>query len=83
MGVRVCVCGGLTLARHQVPPKASPSSPSSAGQGRENLTKGLWVEIRTGRDHSTVTITGKTDLTRAINLIDYQSNQSRVTRNKN
>lgn len=33
--------------------------PSSAGQGRK---KGLWVKIGMGRDHSPVTIKGKTDL---------------------
>ena len=76
-------CGGLTLAGHQVPTKAALSLTSSAGQGRENITKGSWVEIRTGRDPSPITITGKTDLTWGkINLIYYQSNQSRVMRNK-
>jgi len=31
------------------PPKPFYHSPSSAGQGRENIMKGSWVEIRTGR----------------------------------
>jgi len=55
-------CGRLTLARCQVPTKATLSFPS-AGQGRANVTKGSWVEIRTGRDHSPVTVTDKPDLT--------------------
>jgi len=42
------------------PPKPLYHSPSSAGQGRENITKDSWVKIRTGRDHSPVTATGKT-----------------------
>ena len=54
-------CGGLTLAGYQVPTKAALSLPSSAGQGRENIMKGSWVEIRTGGDHSAITVTGKTD----------------------
>lgn len=36
---------------------------SSVGQARENAAKGLWVEIRAGRDLSPGTIMGKTDLT--------------------
>ena len=66
MSVKVVVvpsCGGLTLAGCQVPTKATLSLPSSTGQGRENKTKGLWVEIRTRRDHSPITVTGKTDST--------------------
>jgi len=57
------VCGGLALAGHQVPTKAALSLHSSAGQGRENGTKGTWAEIRRGRYHSPITITGKTDST--------------------
>lgn len=36
-------------------PKMFSHTPS-AGQGRDNIKKGLWVEIRTARDHSPVTI---------------------------
>lgn len=38
---------------------------SSAGQGRGSVIKynGPWVEVRTGRDHSPVTITDKTKST--------------------
>lgn len=43
--------------------KATLSLPSSAGQGRENITSAWWVEMRTGENHSAVTATGKTDLT--------------------
>jgi len=38
-------------------------TPLLAGQGREHIIKGSWVEIRTGRDHSPITITDKTDST--------------------
>jgi len=44
-GVIYC-CTGLTLARCQVPTKAALSLLSSAGQGRENITKDLQVKIR-------------------------------------
>jgi len=42
------------------PPKPLYHSPSSSGQGRKNMMKGFWVKIRTGRDHSPITIMGKT-----------------------
>lgn len=42
--------------------KAAELLPFSAAQGRENITKDLWAEIGTGKDHSDVTVTGKTDL---------------------
>jgi len=61
----VCACGEMTLFGSQVPTKAALSFPSSAGQGRENTMKGSWVKIRTGRDHSPITATGKTDSTQA------------------
>jgi len=32
-------------------------------RGENNMMKGSWVEIRTGRDHSPVTVTYKTDWT--------------------
>jgi len=56
----VC-CGGLALAGCQVANKAALLLPPSAGQWRANIMKASWVEIRTGRDHSPVTIMGKTD----------------------
>lgn len=34
---------------------------SSAGHQRKRRTKGLWVGIRTSRDHSPVTVLGKMD----------------------
>jgi len=68
------VCGGLTLAEHQVPTKTALSLPSTAGQGRENIMKGSRVEIRTGRDHSPFTVAGKTDSTWGkINLLPMKS----------
>lgn len=47
------------LAGQQVPTEATPSL-ISTGQGRENITKGLWVDIRARGDHSPVTVKGKT-----------------------
>lgn len=43
---------GISPAGWQVPSKATLSLHSSAGQGRENTTKILWVKIRTGRSLS-------------------------------
>jgi len=51
--------GGLTLAGRQVPSEQLYHSPSSDGQGREKIMKGSWVETQTGRDHSSITVTGK------------------------
>ena len=56
-------CGGSTLAEGQVPTRAALSLPSFTGQGRKGITKRLWVEIRTGRDHSLLVVTSKTDRT--------------------
>jgi len=53
---------GLPWLDARCPPKALYHSSSSTGQGRVNIMKGLWVEIRTGRDHSVITIMGITDL---------------------
>ena len=76
-------CGGLTLAGCQVHTKATLSLPASAEQGRENIMKGLWVKIRTGRDHLPITIMGKTDSAwgKLTQFITNQ-NQSRIMRNK-
>jgi len=41
--------------------QAALSPLSSDEKRRENIMKGLWVEIRSGRDHSPITVTGKTD----------------------
>ena len=63
----------------QAPTKATLSLPSSAWQGRKNKKKSSWLKIRTGRDHSPITVTGKTDLTWGdyLNLVP-----GRVVRNK-
>jgi len=58
--LQIPLCGGLTLAGYQVLIKATLSLPSSVRHGRKYMTKGLWVEIKTGRDHSPSTFTGKT-----------------------
>jgi len=44
-------------------------STSSTGQGRGNTTKGSWVKIRTGRDHSSVGFMDKRDSAWGNNLI--------------
>lgn len=64
-----------------MPIKAALSIPSSAGQGRENVIRSSWVVIRTERDHSAVTVMDKTDSTWG-KLFFFQSNQSRIKRNK-
>jgi len=66
------------LAGLQVPTEAALSLPSSAGQGREKMMKGSWVKIRTGRDHSPITIGAKQTHLWAISLVYHQSNQSRM-----
>jgi len=53
------MCGGLTMAGRQVPTKAVLSD----WRGEENIMKLSWDKIRTGRDHSPITVTSKTDLT--------------------
>jgi len=52
---------GLAWINARCPRKPLCHSPSSAGQGRGNMLKGSRVKIKTGRDHSPVTVTGKTD----------------------
>jgi len=69
--------GGLTLSGCQVPTKATLSLPSLAGKGRDNITTGLWVEIRTGRDQSPITSMGKIDSTWG-KIIQVIINQIRI-----
>lgn len=52
----------LILAGYQTPFQASLSLPSAAGQGSENTAKGARVEIKTERDLSSNTVTGKTQI---------------------
>jgi len=56
-------CFGLAWKNARCPQKTLYHSPSSAGQGRENTMKVSRVEVRTGRDHSLITITDKMDCT--------------------
>lgn len=42
-------CVELTMAGCQVPTTAALSLLSTAEQGRENMTEGSWIEIKTGR----------------------------------
>lgn len=65
-------CGGLTLAGQQVPIKAALWLPSSSGGGRENTTKGSMVGTNTGRDHTPVTVIGKTDSIHGCHMGDVQ-----------
>lgn len=56
---------------------------SSQLDRRENIMKGSLLEIRSGRDHSPITVMGKPDLTWGkVSFIYYQLNQSRIMRNK-
>lgn len=58
-----------------VPTKVALSLPSSFGHQIENVMKGSWIEIRTCRDHSPVTVTGKTDFIwgNELNLLTIKS----------
>jgi len=82
-GPQSLLCGGLTLAGCQVPTKATRSLLSSAGgQQRENTMKGSWVEMRTGRWLSNYHHRQNRLDSGKINFIYYQSNQTRIVRNK-
>jgi len=54
----------------------SITSPLQTGQGRGNMMKGSWLEIRTRRDHLPITIMGRHGETKSF--IRHQSNQSRT-----
>jgi len=41
----------------------SITRPPQLDRGDKNVIKGSWVERRTGRDHSPITVMGKTDST--------------------
>ena len=45
-------CHGLVWLDTRCQHKLLRHSPTSTGQGRKNITKGLWVKIRTGRSLS-------------------------------
>jgi len=59
---------GWTPGAHQ----AVLSLPS-AGQGRKNIVNSLWVEIRTGRDHSQLPSWAKQTRLGKINLSPVKS----------
>lgn len=44
--------------------------------GRENTPKGPWTEIKTGRDHSPATVTGKTEVIWRKIIFIYNSSGS-------
>jgi len=46
-----------------MPTKPALSLPLLYWVGEKNTTKGSRVEIRRGKDHSAITVTGKTDST--------------------
>jgi len=54
-------CFGLAWINARCPLKLLSQSPFSTGQGRGNMMKGSRVEVRTGRDHSLITVMDKTD----------------------
>jgi len=54
------MCFDLAWINARSPPKPLYHSPSSTAQERGNMIKGSRVEIRTGRDHSPITIMDKT-----------------------
>jgi len=71
-------CFGFTWINARCPPKPLYRCPSSAGQGRGGMMKGSWVETRTGRDHSLVTLMGKTDSTWGEKKVLFITNQISV-----
>lgn len=68
----VAKCGGLTPSEQQVHTKMALSLPSSTGQGRENTTKGSWIGIRIGREHSAITVMNKTNVGKKAEFIISQ-----------
>jgi len=54
-------CFDLAWINAKCQPKPLNHSPFSSGQGRGRMMKGSWVEMRTGTDHSPVTVTENTD----------------------
>jgi len=56
---RVRMCFVLAWINATCPPKPLCHSSSSIGQGRRNRTKASRFEIRPGRHHSPITVTGK------------------------
>jgi len=54
-------CFGLVWINARCPPKPLYHYLSSTGQERGNTVKRSSVEVRTGRDHSSITVTDKTD----------------------
>lgn len=72
--IQLQVSDGLTLAGYWVPTKSALLLPFSAEHGREDTTKGSWIEIRAGRNHSAITVMGKSDSTWGkINLLSMKS----------
>jgi len=65
----------FSLAGHQVPTKAGLSLLLLKWTGKKkNTVEGSWAKIKTGRDHSPITVTDKTDLTWGeINLLQIKS----------
>jgi len=60
------------------PPKPLYHSPSSTGQRRGNMMKGLRVGTRAGRDDSPITVMDKTDCTWGEKGVYFITNQIRV-----
>jgi len=54
-------CFGLAWINARCPPKLLYHSFSSAGQRRGDMMEGSRVKIRTGGDHSPITVMDKTD----------------------
>jgi len=54
-------CFVLAWVNVRCPSKLLYRYPSSAGRGRANMMKGSREKIKTGRDHSPITVTDKTD----------------------
>lgn len=69
------------MAGHQTPTKVAVSHPSSAGQGEKNTPKGLWVKDKERSFTNYCHRQNRLNLGE-MNLIYYQTNQSRGVDNK-
>ena len=59
-------CGGFTLAVRQVPTKATRSLAFLSWTGGKNMMKVSWVKVRTGRDHSPITVQNRLNLGKKV-----------------
>lgn len=71
------ICGWMPGAH-----RSCSITPLISWTEKRKYNEGLWVKMKTERDHRLITVTSKTDSTWEMSLIYYQSNQTRIMRDK-